>query len=94
MEDLKEWKKVNAIIMSVPAMNELVKINNLGITRKHVLLLCQFLQKSLNGKAAGDAGLLGVVTAEDIEALNGIANDLLGRAGITELNQHLQNYGT
>jgi len=81
--------KVYDTILSIPGMNETVKID-LKISRKNVLLLNSVIKRGLNTKDDEKAhGLLGSIPEETLKELNALANDFLMKAGLTELSEKL-----
>jgi len=89
MEKVKELKQLYDLFLSVPGMNEAVKID-LTITRKNALLLAQVIQKGLLKEEGGNEELLGVISKESQEELGTIAAEFLQKAGLVELNEKLR----
>ncbi len=89
MEKMKDLKQVYDLFLSVPGMNEAVKID-LKITRKNALLLAQVIQKGLIKEEGGNAELLGVMNKESVEELGAIAGECLHKAGLVELSEKLR----
>ncbi len=82
--------KVLDTILSIPGMNEIVKID-LKITRKNALLLNRVIERGLSLKdAENGSGLLDKVSTETLEELTLLANDCLKKAGLTDLNEKLK----
>lgn len=78
--------KVYETILSIPGMNETVKID-LKISRKNVLLLNRVIERGLSLKPDDkSSGILDIVTEDTLEELTSLANDCLVKAGLTELN--------
>ena len=81
--------KVYDTILSIPGMNETVKID-LKISRKNVLLLNSVIKRGLNTKDDEKAdSLLGSIPEETFKELSALANDFLMKAGLTELSEKL-----
>ena len=81
--------RVYETILSIPGMNEMVKID-LRISRKNVLLLNQVIERGLSEKDDDKtAGLLGNVPKESLDELRLLADDCLQKAGLTELSEKL-----
>jgi hypothetical protein len=81
--------KVYDTILSIPGMNESVKID-VRVSRKNVLLLNSVIQSGLNLKGDGkSSNLLGSIPQEILSELSAIGDDLLAKAGLTELNEKL-----
>ena len=85
--------KVYDTILSIPGMNEVVKID-LRISRKNVLLLNQVIERGLSAK--GDdtsAFLLGNVPEETLLELKSLSEECLQKAGLIELSEKLKALG-
>ena len=81
--------KVYDTVLSIPSMNETVKID-LKISRKNVLLLNSVIKRGLHTKDDEKAhSLLGSIPEETLKELSALANDFLMKAGLTELNEKL-----
>ncbi len=86
--------KVYDTILSIPGMNETVKID-LKISRKNVLLLKQVIERGLSLKPDDkSSGILDIVTEDTLEELNAFADDCLTKAGLTELSEKLNSLST
>lgn len=84
-----EVAKVFDTILSIPGMNEVVKID-LKISRKNVLLLNHVIARGLSAKGEDKTGnLLGIVPKENLSDLQSIADDCLQKAGLVELSEKL-----
>lgn len=85
-----EVAKVFDTILSIPGMNELVKVD-FKISRKNVLLLTSVIERGLHSKGEGPvAGLLDNLQKENLTELKAISDDCLQKAGLTELNDKLK----
>lgn len=85
--------KVYDTILSIPGMNEKVKID-LRITRKNVLLLNHVIERGLAGKDdEKNPGLLSSVPEESLQELKTLAVDFLEKAGLIDLSDKLSNLG-
>ena len=83
--------KVYDTILSIPGMNETVKID-MKISRKNVLLLNSVIKRGLNTKDDDKStNLLGSVPAETLQELHAFAEDCLTKAGLTELSEKLNS---
>jgi hypothetical protein len=81
--------KVYDTIMSIPGMNETVKID-LRISRKNVLLLNAVIERGLTGKEDDKSGnILSSVPEETLKELQSLGKDCLQKAGLTELSEKL-----
>ena len=81
--------KVYDTILSIPGMNETVKMD-MRISRKNVLLLNSVIKRGLNA-SEGDktTDLLHSIPPEALQELSAFADDCLTRAGLTELSEKL-----
>jgi hypothetical protein len=85
--------KVYNTILSIPGMNETVKID-MKISRKNVLLLNSVIKRGLNPKDDDKSiNLLGSVPPETLQELHTFADDCLTKAGLTELSEKLNSLG-
>ena len=82
--------KVYDTILSIPGMNETVKID-LKITRRNVLLLKNVIERGLTVKDSDDksSNLLDIVPKDILNELSAFSDDCLQKAGLTELNEKL-----
>lgn len=81
--------KVYDTILSIPGMNETVKID-LKISRKNVLLLSSVIECGLSAKEGEKSALLEIVPADSLQELTALSADCLQKAGLTELNEKLK----
>jgi hypothetical protein len=85
--------KVFDTILSIPGMNETVKID-FKISRKNVLLLNSVIKRGLSSKDDEKSlNLLGNIPEETLKELNALADDCLTKAGLTELSEKLNSFG-
>lgn len=83
--------KVYDTILSIPGMNETVKID-MRISRKNVLLLNSVIKRGLAVKDDDkSSNLLANIPAESFQELNTLADDCLTKAGLTELSEKLNS---
>jgi len=83
--------KVYDTIMSIPGMNETVKID-MRISRKNVLLLNSVIKRGLATKDDDKSpNLLVNIPVEALQELNAFADDCLTKAGLTELSEKLNS---
>lgn len=75
-------------ILSIPGMNETVKID-LKISRKNVLLLHHVIGRGLIENQSSPSVLLQRSGEENIAELKQLSADCLARAGLAELNEKL-----
>jgi hypothetical protein len=86
--------KVYDTILSIPGMNETVKID-LRISRKNVLLLNSVIERGLTVKDDDkSSNLLNSVPQETLQELNALARDCLQKAGLIELSEKLTSLGS
>lgn len=85
--------KLYDTILSIPGMNDEVKLN-LKISRKNLLLLTKIIERGLNGKDSDDksVSVLDTVPKESLQELSEIAGQLLGKAGLSEMNEKLKAF--
>ncbi len=82
--------KVYDTILSIPGMNETVKID-MKISRKNVLLLNSVIRRGLVAKDDDkSANLLESIPPETLQEFEVIADDYLSKAGLTELSVKLK----
>lgn len=82
--------KVYDTILSIPGMNETVKID-MKISRKNVLLLNSVIKRGLSAKDDDkSSNLLESIPEETLHELKNIADDYLTKAGLTELSEKLK----
>jgi hypothetical protein len=78
-------------ILSIPGMNETVKID-LKISRKNVLLLNRVIERGLTLKQDDkSSNLLDIVPKDTLQELTSLADDCLKKAGLTELSEKLKS---
>lgn len=86
--------KVFDTILSIPGMNETVKID-FKISRKNVLLLNSVIERGLSVKDEGNASsLLETVPKETLQELRLFSEDWLQKAGLNELSEKLKSLNT
>jgi hypothetical protein len=88
MLSTKDVAVVYETLLSSPGMNDAVKIS-LHIPRKNVLLLTRIIELGLSAKDSEQAGLLQVAGKDALGELNGLTDDLLQKAGLTEMYSKL-----
>jgi len=82
-----EVAKVFDTVMSIPGMNENVKID-LKISRKNVLVLSRFIEQGL--LLEKDVSVfMGSISEEGLTELKNLSQECLQKAGLVELNQKL-----
>lgn len=85
--------KVYDTILSIPGMNDEVKLN-LKTSRKNLLLLTKVIERGLNGKETDDksVSILEIVPKETLQELGEISAQLLNKAGLSEMNEKLKSF--
>lgn len=84
--------KVFDTVLSIPGMNDNVKIQ-LSIPRKNVLLLSKVIERGLSVKDnAEESNILDITPQETLQELIEISNDLLKKAGLTDMNEKLKTF--
>ena len=85
----KEIALIYETLLSSPGMNDVVKVD-IRIPRKSVLLLVKAIERGMSDapKELNDS-LIKVAGNNSIEVLQQINNDLLQKAGLSELNEKL-----
>lgn len=80
--------KVYDTILSIPGMNETVKID-MRISRRNVLLLNSVIRRGLTGQNNKTHSLLDNIPKEALQELTVFADSCLQKAGLTELSEKL-----
>lgn len=79
-------------ILSIPGMNETVKID-LKISRRNVLLLNRVIERGLTHKQDDkSSNLLDIMPEDTLQELTSLADDCLKKAGLTELSEKLKSF--
>jgi len=84
-----EVAKVYETVLSIPGMNEGVKID-VKINRKAVLLLHSIVSNGLKAKEGESAELLKLLPEETVKELKDFNDEFLKKAGLTELSEKLK----
>lgn len=88
----EEISKFYDTILSMPGMNDIIKID-LKISRKNILLLNKIIERGLMLKEDNNApGILHLMTEDTLEELNSLANEFLKKAGLTEFNEKSKSF--
>lgn len=86
--------KVYDTILSIPGMNESVKID-MKISRKNVLLLHSVIKRGLTAKEDDKSPALPEsIPKESLQELHDIAEEYLTKAGLTELSEKLKSFAS
>lgn len=88
-----EMARIYETMLSIPGMNETVKIP-LSISRKNILLLCKVIERGLNVKETDEKALSlpEIMTKEVLQELQLLPAELLEKAGLTDLHKKLQSF--
>ena len=85
--------RVYETVLTVPGMNEFVKVD-LKMPRKNVLLLSKIIERGMGieNSEGKETNILDIVPAETIEELKEVSLDLLQKAGLSEMNEKLKAF--
>lgn len=85
--------RVYETVLTVPGMNELVKVD-LKMPRRNVLLLSKIIERGMGVENSDgkETNILDIVPAETIEELKEVSLDLLQKAGLSEMNEKLKAF--
>jgi hypothetical protein len=85
--------KVYETLLSIPGMNEPVKID-LRMPRKQVLLLSKVIERGLaeNGEET-EPSILSLASPEMRDELQNVIGELLGKGGLSEMAEKLRSFG-
>ena len=88
-----EVTRIYETLLSIPGMNDAVKIP-LHISRKNVLLLCKVIERGLQVKETDEKvlALPDIISKEILKELQELPNELLEKAGLTEMHKKLQSF--
>lgn len=84
--------KIYDTLLSIPGMNDPIKIM-INIPRKNILLLSKVIERGLSVKDGEERThiILDTVSKESLQELISLSEDLLDKAGLTEMNKKLQS---
>ena len=93
MPSKTEIAKIYETLLSIPGMNEKIKID-LRIPRKNVLFLSKIIERGLSTSDMNDKslGALETVSSETLQELGLISGEILEKAGLTEMNEKLKSF--
>lgn len=88
-----EVTKIYDTILSIPGMNQTIKVN-IQTSRKNVLLLSKVIERGLNSNQGDDksTSILDTISKETLKELAEICSELLNKAGLTEMNDKLKTF--
>ena len=87
---MKEKLKVYEALLSLPGMNESVKVG-FSMSRRDVLLLSRVIEAGLNAGAADSDSLISLVSDESKEGIKAVIGEILKRAELSEFNEKLKS---
>jgi len=89
MQTTSTIAKVFDTVLSIPGMNDNVKIQ-LSIPRKNVLLLSKVIERGISFKDFNEENsIIDIASKETFDELREVANELLTKAGLMEMNEKL-----
>ncbi|WP_439584130.1 hypothetical protein [Dyadobacter bucti] len=89
MMNVKDLASVYDTIMSIPGMNDQIKID-LKISRRNVLLLTQAIKRALSVPGVEDnPDLIDIASKESKDELLALSADCLQKSGLVDLNDRL-----
>lgn len=93
MQPNTDVAKVYDTILSIPGMNDEIKVN-LRTSRKNLLLLNKVIERGINGKESEDKSIsvLESIPKETLQEIWEIAVQLLNKAGLSEMNEKLKSF--
>ena len=93
MQTNTDVAKVYDTILSIPGMNDEIKVN-LRTSRKNLLLLNKVIERGINGKDSEDRSIsvLETISKETLQEIGEIAVQLLNKAGLSEMNEKLKSF--
>jgi len=93
MSSKTEITKIYETLLSIPGMNEKIKID-LRMPRKNVLFLSKIIERGLSSKEADDKtpSVLEIVSTETLQELILMSGEILEKAGLTDMNEKLKAF--
>ena len=89
MQTTSTIAKVFDTVLSIPGMNDNVKIQ-LSIPRKNVLLLSKVIERGISFKDFNEENsIIDIASKQTFDELREVANELLTKAGLMEMNEKL-----
>jgi hypothetical protein len=89
MMNAKELASVYDTIMSIPGMNDQIKLD-LKISRRNILLLTQAIKRALSVPGVeGNPDLIEIASNESKDELLALSADCLQKSGLVDLNDRL-----
>lgn len=89
-----EMAKLYDTILSIPGMNETVKVD-FKLSRKMIMLLEGVINRGLTAKDDSTSSkLVDAIGKDSLQELTAFSQELLQRAGLTELSEKLKAFHT
>jgi len=84
--------KIYETVLSIPGMNQPIKVT-VQSTRRNLLLLHQVIEKGIKGKETDEKSQAFVesLSGETLKELSAIGYELLNKAGLTEVNEKMKS---
>ncbi len=88
----KDAETVFETLLSSPGMNDIVKMS-VSLSRKNILLLTRLIEQGIGSRDSAPQGsIVGMAGEETIQSINKLSSEMLAKAGLTELNEKLNNF--
>ncbi|MBO9658907.1 MAG: hypothetical protein J7527_08775 [Chitinophagaceae bacterium] len=84
-------RKLFDAILSAPGMADKIKLQG-SANRKTLLLLHHVVERGLSQENDKNSGLLEGITEEEKQELTAFSQELLSKAGLTEMHDKLKNF--
>ena len=93
MSSKTEITKIYETLLSIPGMNEKIKID-LRMPRKNVLFLSNIIERGLSSKETDHktSDVLEIVSTETLQELILMSGEILEKAGLTDMNEKLKAF--
>jgi len=87
-----EISKIYETLLSIPGMNDKIKID-LRIPRKNVLFLSRIIERGLLQKENDEKiPVLEIISKETLQELILLSGEILEKAGLTDMNEKLKAF--
>lgn len=93
MSQKSELIKLYDTVFTVPGMSEPVKVD-LKLSRKNILLLSKIIERGIHVKGNEEKGdsIMDIVQPETVDELLLIAEELLQKAQLSDVNEKLKSF--
>jgi hypothetical protein len=93
MSQKSELIKLYDTVFTVPGMSEPVKVD-LKMSRKNILILSKIIERGIRVKGNEEKGdsIMDVVQPETVDELQLIAEELLQKAQLSDVNEKLKSF--